>query len=106
MLALSIEGLMDVAERVAVTSAFPPALTSALLEKLQRGDDRGLLDEQHYLDWVSANVWCHLVIRRNCRNIHSYVSRENIPLTLHLIVVSCKLLWHPGSMLWHLGQSV
>jgi len=69
MLALSIEGLMDVAERVAVTSAFPPALTNALLEKLQRGDDRGLLDEQHYLDWVSVNI-SHLVTCRNSRKSH------------------------------------
>jgi len=52
MLALCIEGLMDVADSVAVSSVFPSALTTALLEKFRRGDERGLLSEQHYLDWV------------------------------------------------------
>jgi len=52
MMALCIEGLMDVADSVAVTSAFPPALTTALLETLRRGDEKGLLGEQHYLDWL------------------------------------------------------
>ena len=61
MLALCIEGLMDVADSVAVTSAFPPALTTAILETLQRGDEKGLLGEQHYLDWVSGNIWSQLV---------------------------------------------
>ena len=56
MLALCIEGLMDVADSVAVSSAFPYALTTALLEKLRRGDERGLLSEQHYLDWVSSEM--------------------------------------------------
>ena len=59
MMALCIEGLMDVADSVAVTSAFPPALTTALLETLRRGDEKGLLGEQHYLDWVSAVSWSH-----------------------------------------------
>ena len=54
MLALCIEGLMDVADSVAVSSVFPSALTTALLEKFRRGDERGLLSEQHYLDWVSS----------------------------------------------------
>ena len=56
MLALCIEGLMDVADSVVVSSAFPYALTTALLEKLRRGDERGLLSEQHYLDWVSSEM--------------------------------------------------
>ena len=59
MLALCLEGLMDVADSVAVTSVFPPALTTALLETLRRGDEKGLLGEQHYLDWVSAVSWSH-----------------------------------------------
>ena len=54
MLALCIEGLMDVADSVAVSSVFPSALTTALLEKFRRGDERGLLSEQHHLDWVSS----------------------------------------------------
>ena len=56
MLALCIEGLMDVADSVAVSSVFPSALTTALLEKFRRGDERGLLSEQHYLDWVSSEM--------------------------------------------------
>ena len=56
MLALCLEGLMDVADSVAISSAFPSALTTALLEKLRRGDERGLLGEEHYLDWVSSEM--------------------------------------------------
>ena len=53
MVELAVDGLLDVADSVAASSHFPAALTEALLETLERGDERGLLAERHYLDWVS-----------------------------------------------------
>ena len=97
MVALCIEGLMDVADSVAVTSAFPPALTTAIIDTLRRGDEKGLLSEQHYLDWVSGIIWSHLVspghnsyhLVTHC-NTWSHTSRGNIPPHLQVEVARLR----------------
>ena len=55
MVELGVDGLLDVAGCVAASSHFPAALTEALLGTLEHGDERGLLTERHYLDWVSEH---------------------------------------------------
>ena len=104
MMALCIEGLMDVANSVAVTSAFPPALTTALLEKLHCGDVRELLGEQHYLDWVSGKCQ-HLVTLTLSKHVvthgrHAYIGRSILPTypdeRYNMQDSSSLLPWHPG----------